>query len=90
MESFEKKEILYTSSNFYECRIPGAYTDIFKYLQYCAFKQQDEVSKHISEVNLELGLYRDLPVGLKLNAKRTIRDLYQDVHKQVQCNKLLC
>jgi len=30
---FEKKEILYTSSNFYECRIPGAYTDIFKYLQ---------------------------------------------------------
>ena len=30
---FEKKEILYTSSNFYACRIPGAYTDIFKYLQ---------------------------------------------------------
>ena len=29
-------------------------------------------------------LFRDLPVGLKLNGKRTIRDLYQDVHKQVQ------
>ena len=38
--------------------------EFFKYLQYCAFKQQAEVSKHISEVNLELGLYRDLPVGL--------------------------
>lgn len=30
---FEKKEILYTSSKSYECKIPGAYTDIFKYLQ---------------------------------------------------------
>lgn len=29
-------------------------------------------------------LFRDLPVALKLNDKRTIRDLYQDVHKQVQ------
>lgn len=30
---FTKQEILYTSSDFYECRIPGAYTDIFNYLQ---------------------------------------------------------
>ncbi len=29
-------------------------------------------------------LFRDLPVALKLNNKRTLRDLYQDVHKQVQ------
>ena len=29
-------------------------------------------------------LFRDLPVALKLNNNRTIRDLYQDVHKQVQ------
>ena len=36
----------------------------FKYLQYIAQKQLDEVAKHIKDCGLNIGLYRDLPVGL--------------------------
>lgn len=36
----------------------------FKYLQYLAAEQLDEVKKAINKSGLEIGLYRDLPVGL--------------------------
>ena len=36
----------------------------FKYLQFLAAQQLDEVGKEIKKLGLQIGLYRDLPVGL--------------------------
>ncbi len=38
--------------------------DFFKFLQYWAFRQLDEVQAIIEDSGLKIGLYRDLPVGL--------------------------
>ena len=40
----------------------------FKYLQFEAERQFDAVKKHIDEVGLKIGLYRDLPVGVSQNS----------------------
>ena len=38
--------------------------EFFKFLQFEAERQFDEVSKHIQTLGMKIGLYRDLPVGV--------------------------
>lgn len=52
----------------------------FKFLQYLAFKQFENVCEYIKKYGLKLGLYRDLPVGLSKDSAEVWqqKDLFID------------
>ena len=50
--------------------------EFFKYLQYEAYKQFENVSEHINRLGMKIGLYRDLPVGVCKDSAELWSDRY--------------